>query len=202
MKFSTRELVLLAVFGALWGVVEIGLGSVLHALNVPMLGTVLAALGIMVALIGRLYVPKRGATVFIGVIAMLLKLFSLGSVVLGPMVGILAEAVCAEIVLSLFRRPSLVAFMMAGAMAVVWTLIQPFFTGLLFFGRSLLEVWESTLTQSSRLLGMDVHTAALWLISAMVAINLAIGAMAGWLAWQSGKLLRRRNQPTDTLVTR
>jgi len=34
MKFSTRELVLLAVFGALWGVVEITLGSVLKSLDV------------------------------------------------------------------------------------------------------------------------------------------------------------------------
>ena len=195
MKFSTRELVLLAVFGALWGVVEIGLGSVLHTLNVPLLRAVLAALGITVALIGRLYVPKRGATLFIGVIAMLLKLFSLGGVVLGPMVGILAEAVCAEIVLSIFKRPSLWAFMLAGALAVLWTLVQPFFTGLLFFGRSLVEIWQSSLNQASRLLGMDIESAAFWLIGAMLAIHLALGAAAGWLAWRSGKLLQRRLEP-------
>ena len=92
MKFTTRQLVTMAVFGALWGIVEISLGSVLHAVNLPMSGTVLAAIGLVVALTGRLFVPKRGSTLFIGVIALVLKLFSIGSVVIGPMIGIFSEA--------------------------------------------------------------------------------------------------------------
>ncbi len=35
MKLSTRELATLAVFGALWGLVEISLGSVLKTLISP-----------------------------------------------------------------------------------------------------------------------------------------------------------------------
>ncbi len=61
----------------------------------------LAAIGLTVALVGRVFVPRRGSTLFIGVIAMLLKLFSLGGVIIGPMVGIFTEALVAEIVLSL-----------------------------------------------------------------------------------------------------
>ena len=76
MKLSTRELVLLAVFGALWGVVEMSLGTVLKSLNIPLSGAVLAAIGLMIAMLGRLFVPKRGATIFIGAIATLLKLFT------------------------------------------------------------------------------------------------------------------------------
>lgn len=194
MKLKTRELVLLAIFGALWGGVEIWLGSLLHALHVPMLGSVLAALGVVVALLGRLYVPRPGTTLFIGVIAMLLKLFSLGGVIIGPMVGILVEALLAEIVLSLFRRPSALSFGLAGAAAVLWTFIQPFVTGFLFYGRSLLEVWEGTLQEGSRLLGMDMVTAVFWIIGLMVTIRLVIGGAAGWFAWQSGKRLLRRAQ--------
>ena len=92
MKYSTRELVTLTVFGTLWGVVEIGLGSVLHAIRMPLSGLLLAALGLVILLIGRLFVPRRGASLFIGVVAMLLKLFSIGSVVAGPMIGIMVEA--------------------------------------------------------------------------------------------------------------
>ena len=47
---------------------------------------------------------------------MLLKLFSLGGVVLGPMLAILAEALVAEIVLSLFKRPRRFAFILAGGL--------------------------------------------------------------------------------------
>ncbi|MGZ6346947.1 MAG: hypothetical protein ACXWNC_05195 [Anaerolineales bacterium] len=57
MKFTTRELVTMAVFGALWGVVEISLGSVLHAIKIPLTGLALTAIGLLVALIGRLFVP-------------------------------------------------------------------------------------------------------------------------------------------------
>ncbi|MFU8773240.1 MAG: hypothetical protein ACNA8H_12575, partial [Anaerolineales bacterium] len=87
MKLSTRELATLAVFGALWGLVEISLGSVLKTLNVPLSGVVLAAIGLTIALTGRAFVPRRGSTLFIGVLAMLLKMFSLGGVIIGPMIG-------------------------------------------------------------------------------------------------------------------
>jgi len=102
MKLSTRELATIAVFGTLWGLSEISLGSVLKSLNIPFGGAVLGAIGLIVALVGRAFVPKKGSTLFIGVIAMLLKLFSLGGVIMGPMVGIFSEALVAEIILSLF----------------------------------------------------------------------------------------------------
>jgi hypothetical protein len=104
MKFTTRELVTLAVFGALWGLVEISLGALLHVLHAPLTGVILAAVGITIALTGRAFVPHRGSTLFIGVIVLVLKLFSIGSVVLGPMVGILVEALLAELILSACGR--------------------------------------------------------------------------------------------------
>src|SRR5512137_769876 len=141
MKLTTRQLVTLAVFGALWGGVEISLGSVLKALNVPLSGAVLAAIGLMIALIARQFVPRRGTTLFVGVIAMLLKLFSIGSILVGPMIGILMEAVLAEIVLSLFKQPRLLACLLAGAVGTQWALVQPFVTGVLLFGRDLFTIW-------------------------------------------------------------
>jgi len=105
MKLKTRELVAVAVFGTLWGLVEISLGTVLKSFRIPLSGTVLAAIGLMVAMIGRTFVPRKGSTLFVGVIAMLLKLFSLGGVILGPMIAIFAEALVAEIVLSSSKNP-------------------------------------------------------------------------------------------------
>jgi ABC-type thiamin/hydroxymethylpyrimidine transport system permease subunit len=191
MKFTTRQLVTLAVFGALWGAVEISLGSVLHAIKIPLTGLALTAVGLIVAIIGRLFVPKRGSTFFIGVIAMVLKLFSIGSIVVGPMIGILAEALAAELVLDLFPRPNRLAFMLAVMAGALWTLVQPFVTGLLIFGRGLLSIWLDTLDQGSRLFGLDSH-AALWIILGLVALYLAVGAVGGWLAWNLGRLLAAR----------
>ena len=114
LQLTTRQLVTLAVFGALWGVVEISLGSVLKALNIPLSGAVLSAIGLMIAMIARQFVPRRGTTLFVGIIAMVLKLFSIGNIVVGPMVGILMEAILAEIILSLFKTPGMLACLLAG----------------------------------------------------------------------------------------
>lgn len=198
MKFTTRQLVTLAVFGTLWGVVEMGLGSLFHALHLPLTGALLSAIGLAIALIGRLFVPRRGSTLFIGLIAMLLKLFSIGNVVVGPMIGILFEAALAEIVLSAFGRPSRLSLVVAAAAGVLWTLIQPFFTGWLLFGRDLFIVWLDLLDQGSRLLGLD-SSAVLWIVLGLVVLHLAAGVLAGWLAWDTGRRLQTRLVGTPSL---
>ncbi len=195
MKLSTRELATIAVFGTLWGISEITLGSVLKSLNVPFSGAVLAAIGLMIALVGRTFVPKKGSTLFVGVIAMLLKLFSLGGVIIGPMVGIFSEALVAEIVLSLSGDSRRFTFLLAGALGVVWTLLQPFVTGPLLFGRSLFVVWLDLLDTGSRLLGLS-GSAVLWIVVAMLAIYLFIGCVAGWLSWEvAGQVQNRLGRP-------
>jgi hypothetical protein len=191
MKLSTRELATIAVFGTLWGISEITLGSVLKSLNIPFSGAVLAAFGLTIALVGRVFVPKKGSTLFIGVIAMLLKLFSLGGVIIGPMVGIFSEALVAEIVLSLTGSPRRSSFLLAGALGVVWTLLQPFVTGPLLFGRSLFVVWLDLLDSGSRLLGLSGN-AVLWIVAAMLAVYAFIGCVAGWLSWEVAGQLQTR----------
>jgi hypothetical protein len=191
MKLSTRELVILAVFGTIWGISEITLGSVLKSLNIPLSGMVLSTIGLAVALMGRIFVPKRGATVFIGVIAMLLKLFSLGGVIIGPMVGILGEAVMAEIILSLMGSPSRLSLLLAGGLGVLWVQVQPFITNPLLFGRSVLDVWFDLIRRGSRLIGLNDH-AVFWILAVLVLIHLLFGAGAGLVSWGLGSQLKNR----------
>lgn len=191
MKLSTRELATLAVFGALWGVVEISLGSVVKTLNIPLSGVVLAAIGLTVALTGRVFVPRKGSTLFIGVIATFLKLFSLGGVIIGPMIGIMTEALVAEIVLSVAGKPRRSGLVLAGALGVAWVLIQPFITNTLLFGRTLFVVWLDLLDMGSRLLGIDT-SAALLILLAMLLIHLVIGAVVGWISWDIARRLQSR----------
>jgi hypothetical protein len=191
MKFSTRELVTMSVFGALWGLVEISLGSVFHALNLPLTGLFLSVIGVMIASIGRLFVPRRGSTIFIGVIALILKLFSIGNVVIGPMVGILMEALIAEMILDVFPKPSMLAFIITCASAALWTVIQPFVTGVLIFGRNMFIIWLDLLDSGSRLFGLPPST-TLWIVVAMVSLHLFIGGVGGWMAWKLGLVLKIR----------
>ena len=191
MKLSTRQLAMIAVFGTLWGLIEISLGSVIKSLHIPFSGTVLAGIGLCIVMVGRVFVPQRGSTLFIGVIAMLLKLFSIGNILIGPMFGILGEAVVAELVFSITNRQSRGTFVLAGGLGVLFTLVQPFMTGLLFFGRDPFLVWLDMLDNGSRLLGLTGN-AAIWIVLALVAVHLVIGGVAGWLAWDIGRQLRDR----------
>jgi hypothetical protein len=191
MKLNTRELATIAVFGTLWGISEITMGSVLHTLNMPFTGAFLAAIGLIIALTGRVFVPKRGSTLFIGLIAMLLKFFNLGGIVIGPMVGILSEAILAEIVLSLFGKPRPLSLIVAGASGVIFTLIQPFITGPLLFGRTLFIVWLDLLDLGSRYLGLN-ESAIFFIVGGLLLIYLIIGVAAGWLSWLIATQLKSR----------
>lgn len=191
MKYSTRDLATMAVFGTLWGIAEISLGAVLKSLKVPFSGALMAAIGLTIAMVGRLFVSQRGSTLYIGVIAMLLKMFSVGGVVVGPMIGISTEALIAEGVLSLTKSTNRLIFSLAGFLGVLSTLVQPFVTGLLLFGRDPLMVWFDTLDRGSRILGIDAG-AVIWVILTLVLLHLFLGGLAGWLAWGIGAGLRRR----------
>ena len=201
MKNTTRELVTLAVFGTLWGVVEISLGSVLHAINIPMTGLVLAAVGLMIALIGRFFVPKRGSTIFVGVIATILKLFSIGAIIVGPMIGILAEALIAELVLSIFGSPTRASFVLAGVSGVLWTMAQPFVTGLLLFGRDLLSIWIEMIESGGKLFGLGTQ-AVVWIFGVLLMMHLAIGSLAGLLGWSLAGSINSRLGRNTTQVAK
>ena len=193
MKFTTRELVLLAAFGAVWGAVEMTLGAVLKAVDLPLSGVLLSSVGLMVALIARLFVPRRGATFFVGVVAMLLKLFSLGGVIIGPMMSILAEALLAELVLSALGSSRL-SFSLAAALGTSWSLVQPFITGPLLLGRSFLQMGQQVLNKGARALHLDPGHVLL-VLGLFVALHWLAGGLAGWLAWPLGhKLLRRHRE--------
>ena len=194
MKFTTRELVLMAVFGALWGASEISLGAVMHSLNIPMSGMILGGIGLCIAMIGRVFVSRKGSTLFIGVVAMIMKLFSIGSVVIGPMIGIFMEAMLAEVMLTAWRKTSRLSFMLAGIAGILWTLIQPFFTGLLLFGRNLVDIWLGIIKEGTSLFGLEsVEGGILMLVLAFLILSrVVVGILAGWIAWDVGKLIQER----------
>ena len=122
---------------------------------------------------------------------MLLKLFSLGGVILGPMVGIITEALVAEIVLSLSGKPRRFSFMLTGALGVTWVLVQPFFTGPLFFGRSLFVIWLDLLDTGNRLFSLQAND-VLWIVIVLLTIHLFIGCLVGWLGWDIAHQLQMR----------
>lgn len=192
MRFSTKDLVTIAVFGALWGSVEMSLGAWLHAANVPFSGLLLSGVGVTIALTGYIFVPRGGTVFMISLVAALLKALSVGGVVLNPMIAIVAEGVLAEIgLLAGGRRRDVLPFLLAGVLAVGWTLVQPFFTQGVLAGEGVIEIYTRTLEKAAGLLGLDT-TMVLALLGVVVLFHVAVGLSAGAVAVGLGRQLTRR----------
>jgi hypothetical protein len=197
MRFGVRELVYIGIFGALWGAAELSLGAALHTFNVPFTGAIMSALGMLIALIGRSFVPRRGTVLFISLVTALLKMLSLGGIVITPMIGIVAEGMLAEAGLLLAGQPRRGSYALAGALATFWAFIHPFFTQGLLAGVGILQVYGWTVGKGAKLLGLDPSAVAL-ILAALVAIHLGIGAVAGLLAWDVGRAVRARVGPSPS----
>ena len=196
MKYSVRELVYIAIFGAIWGALEITLGSYLHVIFPPLadtflVGLIMVAIGIVVALIGRLFVPRAGSVLMIGTVTAILKMISIGGVKIGPMAAILVESLLMELGLFLARKPRRWGFVLAGALAVSWNFFHKFIFMWLLFGKGVYEVYLGMIQQGANLLRIDVSY-SLAIIAVLLLLRIVFGGLAGWLAWDLGRVVRDR----------
>lgn len=197
VRFTVRDLVYIAIFGAIWGTLEMSAGSYLHLIFPPLttpligVGTIMTGLGMVVALVGRLFVPKRGSIMMIGLVTAILKALSIGGVVLSPLLAIVIESLLAELGLLLSGRPSRWGFALAGSLAVLWTFFHKFFASYFLLGKGIYEVYLGVLHSGVQTLGVGMEYAFL-VIALFLLIRLVTGGLAGWLAWELGKAVQVR----------
>lgn len=175
---TTRELTWVAIFGALWGALEISLGTWLHALHVPLKGLIMSVPGLTVALAGRRVIARNGSVIGIAAIAAALKGLSFGGIVLPPLVAILIQGAIAELVT--LGRPGRWRLALAGALAVCWSVFHPIVGQGLLAGTGIYSAWLTIIERALDALG--ISPALAWAaVVAIVALHLAAGALAGLL---------------------
>jgi hypothetical protein len=191
MRYKTRDLVYIALFGTIWGVAEMSLGALLHTLNVPQTGTIMTFFGITIMLVGYTFVPRRGAVLLIGGTTALLKMFSLGGIVINPMIAILMQAFLVEVALSLGRGKNLKNFVLAGALAEFWNIIHPFITQGILAGWGIIRVYLWLVNKGAELLGISSQYALLIFIS-LLLIRVIAGIFAGFIGWEVASAVKER----------
>jgi len=195
MRYSVRDLVYIGVFAGCWGAIEITVGATLHVLRVPFAGVLLTGAGIAIALVGRLYVPRSGSVALIAVVTALLKMLSVGGIVLSPMIAIVAEGALAELGLS-GRRPSRGVFVQSAVLACLWPLVHTLLSAWVTGGAGLLMAYRTIFERAVNEFG--VPRAWGWtVLASLVVVHVAVGVVAGLLAWQVGQGLRRRGRGWD-----
>ncbi|MCX6361334.1 MAG: hypothetical protein NT029_16135 [Armatimonadetes bacterium] len=180
---SARHIARLGLFGALWGIVEMSLGTALQAAHVPMRGTLLAAIGITVALVGAAFVPRRGALLTIGLVAAALRLFGLSGPAISSVAAIAMEALLAEACLAAFGyRRSRASYVAAGATAVLWDLFHPGLGALIIGGPGVAVSFWRAAHKAAQALHLP-GTAPAALLVTLGLLRLAVGSAAGWTAY-------------------
>jgi hypothetical protein len=202
--YTVRDWVTIGLFGALWGAVELTLGSVLHAIYPPLAntlltGVILTGIGVAIALTGRHFVSKRGSVLLIGAVTAVIKLLSISGVKIGPVVAILIESTLMEGVLSIARAPRPWAFVISGALAVGWNLPHTLIMPQILLGKSALETFNELVQQGS-LLGLN-PSAALLILAVLLLIQLVAGGIGGWGAWKLGGAVARRLGPRSAATS-
>jgi outer membrane cobalamin receptor len=123
--FASREIALLGLMAALWGVIEITVGGMIKGWHVPFGGSLLSTFGVVILLTARASVPRKWSSLLVGVVAAGIRFASGFGGAMFAAIGIVAEALIVEVVLSLMP-PGQRARMLAGALAVLWALVHPF----------------------------------------------------------------------------
>jgi len=107
------------------------------------------------------------------------------------MLGIIMEALIAELVLSAKEKPTLVLMMIGGIFGSFWVLIQPFISGPLLLGRSFLVVWLGILDTTRNLFNLP-EGSIFSVLALYILIHILFGLMTGYAAWKIGKQVNIR----------
>jgi len=174
-----------AVVGGLWASVEIVIGSFLHNLRIPFAGTILAAQGIIILLAFMRLWPERGLITRAGIITALMKSISPSAVILGPMIGIMTEALLLELFLILLGR-NLFGFIIAASVSLSSALLHKIVTFIILYGFNIVRIYENIFNWFQKKLDIG-QMQAFEFVLVILGVYLSWGIIAGLTAYVIGK---------------
>ena len=174
-----------AVVGGLWASVEIIIGSFLHNARLPFAGTTLAFAG-TILLIGFYQMwPQKGLIIRAGLITAIMKSVSPSAIIIGPMTGILFEAVLLELVI-LIAGNNLVSLMLASSLSLASALFHKVMTLLIMFGFDLIKVYVNIINFALKQFGIQ-DAEALEILLALLSVYIALGVLAALMGYFIGR---------------
>lgn len=187
---DARQWTYAALFGALWGALEASVGTAVHLGRLPLRGMLMGLLGLLCLVCLRRLQPHPGVCLLAGVVAAFLKIFTLGGLYPGPLVGIAVEALAVEVAMtSTGGRPLGAA--LGGAVALGTNPLQKLLMTWLVAGteamRDLIDLGE----RAAESVGLGVLGPVTVLV-AIVAAQAVVGGAGGLWAWRvAGRVSRR-----------
>ena len=184
-----------AVAGSIWAALEIIIGSFLHNLRIPFSGTILALMSVYLLVAFSMVWSEKGLIWRAGLICALMKSVSPSAVIIGPMTGIMLEAVLLELSIMLFGR-NLIGYIIGGAVAVLSSLLHKVITLLILYGFDLVRIVSGLYMYSVKQINLADSSPAL-LITLIIAIYMATGAAGAIGGYLAGKAYLRSRQTAN-----
>jgi hypothetical protein len=194
---QSRGIALQAMFGCLWGVTEIQLGTALQSIGIPFRGAFLAGIAVVLLSMARVFNGARGSALAVGITAGFLKTLFVGSLAFYPVIGILTESIIVEIILwprFLYTRH----FLAAGVLSVGIMLFFPFLTHGILGGWKVVDVYRDVLQKASAIIGLGEQNAFI-IVTVLFALHACLGLIAGTIARLSIILLENRLSYNGTI---
>ena len=174
-----------AVVGGLWASVEIIIGSFLHNARLPFAGTTLAFAG-TILLIGFYQIwPQKGLIIRAGLITAIMKSVSPSAFIIGPMTGIMFEAILLELVI-LIAGNNLVSLMIASSLSLSSALFHKVITLLIMYGFDLIKVYVNIINFALKQFGIQ-DAKALEILLALLSVYVAFGIVAALMGYFIGR---------------
>ena len=174
-----------AVAGGLWASFEIIVGSMLHNLHLPFSGTILATLSVMLMVAFLQVWNVQGLVWRAGLICGLMKSLSPSAVILGPMTGIMMEALFIDLVLLITGR-HLVGYMLAGAAALLSAILHKLINLFILYGRDLVSIYHNLFLFLKKSLNLE-ELSVEGLITGILIFYVLAGMAAALLGFFAGR---------------
>lgn len=189
-QFDRRSLVYIAVFGALWGLAEATIGTLLHILHIPLAGAILGSIGMGIVLVARVFNNRWGSTLTMAFIASSIKMLSFSTVKLGPFLAILVEGLFLELVFCIVGNGRL-AFVLSALLIAVYPIMQNIFTKSILFGQSFVLIILDLAKGISDKIG---YQAGWLMLGIYVLLHIIISTFAAVSSWFIIKRLKSANR--------
>ncbi len=180
-----------AVVGGLWASVEIIIGSFFHNLRIPFAGSILAMNGTLLMVAFYQLWPEKGLIWRAGLICALMKSISPSAVILGPMIGIMMEALIIEIFIR-FLGNNIISLAIAGALSVSSALFHKVASLLILYGFNIVNIYVDMFHYFTKQLG--IHDADPWILILTVSATYTILGVTSAI---SGYIIGRRSLTMD-----
>ena len=181
----------------MWGSIEIIVGSFLHNLRIPMTGTILSAIGVSLLIGGHYLWKERGLIWRAGVVCALMKSISPSAVIIGPMVGILAEAFVLDFFIRISGGLSIGVFIGSG-ITVCLPFVQSIINLLITYGFNVAFLYVGVYKIVVKNIGMQNIS-----IYRALGIFFSLNAIFGFFAAYAGMAIGKKasTETHDTIPT-